>query len=215
VTESEWRTCTDPDPMLAFLASRGPHDERRLRLVACACVRQTWHLLTPQARAAVEVAEAYAEGDATAADLARAQGRLEELEPFLPSPRSLADRAAQSASGRVVNSITSCLRSVRKALAAEGDEEEVKRAQGEVLRDVFGPMRFRTVAFDPRWRTPDVLTVAHSVHARRTFGDGDMPALADALEEAGCDCRELLDHLRGGGPHYLGCWGLDLVTGRG
>jgi hypothetical protein len=66
---------------------------------------------------------------------------------------------------------------------------------------------------DPRWHTRDVLTVAHSVHARRTFED--LPAVADALEEAGADCGELLDHLRRGGPHYLGCWGLGVVTGRG
>ena len=55
--------------------------------------------------------------------------------------------------------------------------------------------------------------MAHAVHAHRAFEE--LPALGDALEEAGCDCVELLDHLRGGGPHYLGCWGLDLVTGRG
>jgi hypothetical protein len=61
--------------------------------------------------------------------------------------------------------------------------------------------------------TRDVLAVAQSIHAHRAFED--LPALADALEEVGCDCVELLDHLRGGGPHFLGCWALDLLMGRG
>jgi hypothetical protein len=41
-----------------------------------------------------------------------------------------------------------------------------------------------------------------------------LPILADALEEAGCDERLLLEHLRGPGPHCRGCWGLDLVLRR-
>jgi hypothetical protein len=213
MTEAEWWACPGPKRMLDFLASRGDHDERRLRLVACACVRQAWHLLNPQARVAVEVAEAYAEGAATAADLAVAHGRLEGLEPFLLSPRALADWAARSASGRVVNSITGCLQCLRTALAPEGGKEEVKRAQADILRDVFGALRFRTIAFNPRWRTQDVVAVGQSMYAQRAFED--LPALGDALEEAGCDCGELLGHLRGAGPHYLGCWALDLVTGRG
>src|SRR5207248_4434238 len=56
VTEAEWRTCTAPDRMLSFLTSRGAPDKRRLRLVACACVRQAWHLLPRPAQVAVEVA---------------------------------------------------------------------------------------------------------------------------------------------------------------
>ena len=38
-----------------------------------------------------------------------------------------------------------------------------------------------------------------------------LPILADALEDAGCTSPELLDHLRGPGPHVLGCWALDLL----
>jgi hypothetical protein len=38
--------------------------------------------------------------------------------------------------------------------------------------------------------------------------------LADALEEAGCDERAVLDHCRGPGPHVRGCWALDLVLGK-
>jgi hypothetical protein len=38
-----------------------------------------------------------------------------------------------------------------------------------------------------------------------------LPILADALEEAGCDNADILGHLRGPGPHWRGCWPLDLL----
>ena len=42
---------------------------------------------------------------------------------------------------------------------------------------------------------------------------GDLPILADALEEAGCTCTDILDHCRGRLPHYRGCWVVDAVLG--
>jgi len=38
--------------------------------------------------------------------------------------------------------------------------------------------------------------------------------LADALEETGLTNADILDHLRGPGPHYRGCWSVDLILGR-
>jgi hypothetical protein len=40
-----------------------------------------------------------------------------------------------------------------------------------------------------------------------------MPILADALQDAGCDNADVLDHCRGPGPHVRGCWAVDLVLG--
>lgn len=40
-----------------------------------------------------------------------------------------------------------------------------------------------------------------------------LPVLADALAEAGCDDKAILDHCRHGGPHFAGCWVLTLFTG--
>lgn len=39
----------------------------------------------------------------------------------------------------------------------------------------------------------------------------NLSVLADALEDAGCDCGELLGHLRSPGPHVRGCWAVDLL----
>src|SRR5262245_8668036 len=62
MTEGEWLACTDPAPMLEFL--RGRASGRKLRLFAVACSRRAWGRLDDLGRAAVDVAEAYADGDA-------------------------------------------------------------------------------------------------------------------------------------------------------
>jgi hypothetical protein len=41
-----------------------------------------------------------------------------------------------------------------------------------------------------------------------------MPILADALQDAGCDTPEVLDHCRGPIPHVRGCWLVDSVLGK-
>ena len=57
-----------------------------------------------------------------------------------------------------------------------------------------------------------VVLRAESVSAARRFED--LPVLADLLEEAGLTDAALLGHLRGPGPHALGCWALDAVLGK-
>jgi hypothetical protein len=72
MTEREWLDSEDLRPMLAWL--RGRASERKLRLFACACCRRVWHLLHhPVSRAAVCVAELYAEDGRTEQHLAQAQ----------------------------------------------------------------------------------------------------------------------------------------------
>ena len=41
-----------------------------------------------------------------------------------------------------------------------------------------------------------------------------MAILADALQEAGCDNTDVLNHCRSDGPHVRGCWVVDLVLGK-
>jgi hypothetical protein len=76
--------------------------------------------------------------------------------------------------------------------------------QCPLLRDIFGPLPFRPIPFDPAWRTPAARKLARAIYDDRRFND--LPILADALEEAGCDDPDILSHLRGPGPHVRGCW---------
>jgi hypothetical protein len=80
-----------------------------------------------------------------------------------------------------------------------------------LLLDVFGDT-FQPVAFSSEWRTDTALTLARQIYDSRDFGA--MPILADALQDAGCDSADVLDHCRGPGPHVRGCWVLDLVLGK-
>jgi hypothetical protein len=63
-----------------------------------------------------------------------------------------------------------------------------------------------------RWLTPTVLNIAQAAYDSSDFGN--LPILADALEDVGCDEEELLKHLRGGTRHVRGCWVLDLLLGK-
>ena len=66
MTEDEWLSCTDPILMLDLLRSAGQTCDRKLRLLAVACSRRIWHLIDDLGRAAIEVAEQFAEGHASA-----------------------------------------------------------------------------------------------------------------------------------------------------
>jgi len=68
-----WTMTGHGDWMLWLLQRLGYDDERVLRLHACWCVRQVWHLLTDErSRNVVEVAERFAVGEATREELAAA-----------------------------------------------------------------------------------------------------------------------------------------------
>jgi hypothetical protein len=86
-------------------------------------------------------------------------------------------------------------------------------AQCVLMRDIFGNP-FRPAALDRSWLTATVASLAQAAAERLSTGDLDparLGVLADALEEAGCAARDVLDHLRASGPHVLGCWPVDLL----
>jgi hypothetical protein len=64
------------DDRIWVATRKGVLTDRELRLFACWCARQVWHLLTDKrSRNAVEVAEQYANGNATEKELAGAAAR--------------------------------------------------------------------------------------------------------------------------------------------
>jgi hypothetical protein len=73
----------------------------------------------------------------------------------------------------------------------------------------------RNLALRREWLAWDSCTVprlAQAIYEVEAFDR--LPILADALEDAGCDLAELLEHLRGPQPHARGCWALDLILGK-
>ncbi len=70
---------------------------------------------------------------------------------------------------------------------------------------------FRPVAFQESWRSETVCALAKSMVAQSAFDR--MPILADALEEAGCDSMDVLNHCRLETFHVAECWILDAIKG--
>jgi hypothetical protein len=88
------------------------------------------------------------------------------------------------------------------------------RAWPNLLRDIFGNP-FRPIALTPAWLTWHdglLVSMARRMYDSRDFSD--MPVLADALEEAGCDHADILAHCRQPGEHVRGCWVVDAILGK-
>jgi hypothetical protein len=80
-----------------------------------------------------------------------------------------------------------------------------------LLRDILGNP-FRSISFEKSWRSPTATALATGIYQDKAFDR--LPILADALEEAGCDDADVLNHCRGPGPHARGCWVIDMLLGR-
>jgi hypothetical protein len=83
--------------------------------------------------------------------------------------------------------------------------------QASIVRDLFADLFF-TCQVHPSWRQFSegfVPKLAAAIYEGQDFDR--LPILADALEDAGCCVRNILDHCRSPGPHVRGCWVLDLL----
>jgi hypothetical protein len=94
-----------------------------------------------------------------------------------------------------------------------GARASAGKRQEQLLRDVFGNP-FRPLLIHPdwlRWNGACVPRMAAVIYRERRFGD--LGIVADALEDAGCDDADVLDHCRAPGPHVRGCWVVDALLG--
>lgn len=83
------------------------------------------------------------------------------------------------------------------------------------LSDSDGVAPFPFTLFDLAWSEANFRTgylLARSLDNARAFGD--LPVLADALEEGGCEDPVVLNHLRNPGTHRGGCWFVDQILGK-
>ncbi len=227
LTEADWLTCTDPDVLLRSL--RRLLDDRKLRLLAAACCRRVWHLMTDErSRRMVEVFERHTEGRATDEEWARAgaAARAAWQETSNPSGPEDEDPAAAAAHAALRATTTAAaqlgpgvlqampkvwasavasnvLRETAQAVAPYHTTSPERGPQCGLIRDIFGNP-FRPIAPRPDWLTPTVKALAAEIYEEQAFDE--LPVLADALEDAGCDEPAVLDHCRNHPPHVRGCW---------
>jgi hypothetical protein len=198
MTEVEWLLATDTDPMIGHL--RNGCSPRKLRLYGCECAREYYDELTDRrCHEAILIAELFADGFTTSDELNQAREAAVEV-------RNRIDKwATQAAANAAAPDDFLWIWQVAK-------ESGVTTAQrANRLRCIFGNP-FRPAALDPSWLTETVVALATGIYQERAFDR--MPILADALEDAGCDNADILNHCRQPGEHVRGCWVVDLLTGR-
>jgi hypothetical protein len=193
LTEDEWRATSDPHRVRTHIIEY-PVDRRKVRLFACACVRAGWPgQLTERALRMLAVAEGYADGRFTSDEFWASSWAAWERVEYEPSPEA---GAAWALDASLWGAARETARRVEPGV------------QCAIWRDLFGPLLFRSVN-PSRWRSTAAVELAQEMD--RTGHYRRLPELADALERAGCTAPDVLSHCRCGGPHYRGCWVVDLV----
>ena len=206
-TERWWLKSYDYTTMMKFMGVR--LSRRKRLLFGCATARLVWDFVVqPCNRQAVLTSEAYADGLATSSEMVTAWHKL-EWEAAMYSEWSMDALMA----GLPYSGATQQDR--ERFTGRDRSPFEVSRVQwSDALRDIAGNP-FHEYALQPDWLAANdriAAALAESAYDERAF-DG-LPILADALEDAGCDLAAVLDHLRGPGPHFRGCWALDIVLGK-
>jgi hypothetical protein len=212
MTEAKWLGCNEPVPMLEYL--RGRVSERKVRLFACGCCRRVWDRLADErSREAVRAAEAFADGAVTDQQLQGAEDEAWHLVARVPekTPAEYAAVVAWQTAFHIAGADMSHF--VRRVLRASAGAES-RRTLAALVREVFGNP-FRPVTVDPswlEWNKGCAAQIARTIYEERRFGD--LPVLADALEEAGSRDETLLAHCRDRRGHARGCWAIDALLGK-
>jgi hypothetical protein len=218
VIEADWLTSDDPFEMFCQVVRPMKSSRRKLDLFCIACVRLVWHLLDhPALKLPFEWLEIHP------GERVRPRGgNMSEL--FQGPARVLYDWRYR----RDLGLNTFAIHIAHDFWADFYDyafdnlgkqstydlgvlREDPSIFLPAVMREIFGNP-FRPAVFEPAWRMDTTVSLAHQVYESRDFTA--MPILADALEEAGCDNEDMLNHCRVPGPHVRGCWVVDLVLGK-
>jgi hypothetical protein len=232
MTEADWLTARHSDDLLRFIEPRA--SDRKLHYFAIACARRIAPLLPfPESLHGVDVLERFVEGQcgadaieevswnvegaAFAAEAGQVPWRdaVEELPlPLLTELAANPEYAFESvrrlltSAAYFVDAVVSPVPWQRRARDWPRNPSGSLFQPVSLVHDVFGNP-FRTVRFRGAWRSEAVAGLARGMYESGDFAP--MPVLADALEDAGCDCPDILAHCRGPGPHVRGCWVVDRV----
>jgi hypothetical protein len=209
VTEQEWLACDDPDRLLRFLSGRPP--DRKMLLFAAECYRRVHSLLPPDRQSLMEQLLRIAERDEMLSD----STKLEILHSMGQRPQLWNPDMGTYFIGKFTAYYTARIYASRHTpdygQVNNDDYSAERRNQVSIFRHTIGnPFRPATVA--PACLTAQVLAVAGIIYDGRRFQD--MPLLGDALEDAGCNNSEILNHCRAVQDHFRGCWVVDHLLGK-
>lgn len=231
MTESQWLSSCDPAAMMEVVrkdrqrVKSGPGwdnyyvaSDRKLRLFAVACCRQVWHLLTDErSRLAVEVAERYADEEAT-----------EEERVAAYEDARMAWNTRNNPAGMAVYCCSTNIEyGTSRIVIPELKDTPNQNILAALLREIVGnpyvahflccsvkvgrqlPLDNKCPVCGPilTWNDGTVPRIAQSIYDRRAFEE--MPILVDPLMEAGCDNEAILQHCRG----MERCWDHPMIDG--
>jgi hypothetical protein len=177
----------------------------------------------------LDVAERFADGAATAAELeaahmgaARAQNAQRRKALLFAYARvmnaSAPWRDRQFGLGLTTEALTGAVRG--QVLDAEPRlgyahlqryRPEAFAPMADLARHIAGNP-FRPVSRGPEWRSAPAVALARQMYDSRNFSA--MPVLGDALEEAGCLEEQVSAHCRASSTHVRGCWLVDLILSK-
>lgn len=218
MNEVGWLTCEDPAAMLRWLTGTGKMGEpcqrhpavsdRKLRLLACACLRQFERKMTVQAAARIDRAELYADGMGPEPEdwpglLAGAHGHGVVLEPA--TTIGLWDTITGQANGSLAAAL---LRDIVGNLfrPVTLPKEWLCGCQSHwshyPLRETCNVCGSKKVCPWLTWQNGTVPALARRMYAERDFSPEAFGVLHDALVDAGCGDEAILRHCRGEASYY-------------
>jgi hypothetical protein len=229
-TEEEWRSWEFATPLIRLITPDLASD-RKLRLFTAACVRCIWgspHLAGQEW--VIEALERQADSPSDQTETRAIAAALREVRlqctavmggmywqmsvDYKDEPETDPQRIAWSTGEAMVIAAgwRACVLAGHPEVRPEHEHWATEeQAMCNMLRCVFGSP-FRRAVLDSQWRTSTVVALARGIYEDQAFDR--MPILADALEDAGCDNQDILEHCRSSRPHVRGCWVCDLVLGK-
>ncbi len=191
--------------------------ERKLRLYGVALCRPFAHLLEGPARKALAIAEQFVEGLATAEERAkvrRAAYRVLKRHEYGEAMHRMEYAVLNLLNVRVWPGLRYTYGELASYFARYKQEQcqDWRQEANLLAEEILGPDNSELLAIPQVWRTSNVVSIASAIYQNKKFDD--LPILADALEETGCDSSEILDHCRVSTLHVRGCWVIDLVLGK-
>jgi hypothetical protein len=186
MTEEEWLASQLVDVLLRSLDSLNPTERKGLLFVVAV---DHFYPSLPNSLQIIECLEQFADGIAS----------REELDAVYRDSNT-------GFEGVPFNTFR-----IRNAESLVPHDRESQIIGSQLVRCIFGNP-YRPVALNPSWLTSTVLALANGIYNEKAFDR--MPILADALQDAGCDNEEVLNHCRQQGVHVRGCWLIDLLTDR-